>query len=179
MTHEIIIAGFGGQGIMLMGQLLAYAGMLEKKHVSWIPSYGPEMRGGTANCSVIVSDQVIGAPIVSEPTILIAMNNPSLFKFEQSVQAGGTIIVNSSLVSRDPLRDDVTTIKIPANDIADQLGIKRVANIVTLGAMLKKIDIVEKDSIIKSLNKVFNSKPDIVTLNTVAFERGQLDVIGK
>jgi 2-oxoglutarate ferredoxin oxidoreductase subunit gamma len=101
MTHEIVMAGFGGQGVMLMGQLMTYAGMLEGKHVSWIPSYGPEMRGGTANCSVIISDEPIGAPIVSEPTTVVAMNLPSLDKFEPVLQAGGNLIINSSLIERE------------------------------------------------------------------------------
>lgn len=139
MIEQVIMAGFGGQGVMSMGQLLAYSGMLEGKNVSWLPSYGPEMRGGTANCNVIVSDDEIGSPIVTEATAVIAMNLPSLDKFEHSVMPGGTLIINSSLIERKCSRTDIDVFYIPANEIADELGNNRVANMVMLGAYLKKL----------------------------------------
>jgi 2-oxoglutarate ferredoxin oxidoreductase subunit gamma len=142
MIEQVIMAGFGGQGVMSMGQLLAYSGMLEGKNVSWLPSYGPEMRGGTANCNVIVSDDEIGSPIVTEATAVIAMNLPSLDKFEHSVMPGGTLIINSSLIERKCSRTDIDVFYIPANEIADELGNNRVANMVMLGAYLKKTGIV-------------------------------------
>ena len=128
MTHEFIMAGFGGQGVMLMGQLMSYAGMFDGKHVSWMPSYGPEMRGGTANCSVVVSDQPVASPVVTEPTCAVVMNAPSLDKFAPTVVPGGCLLINSSLVTADPGRDDVKVFKVPANEIANELGNSRAAN---------------------------------------------------
>ncbi|MPN07225.1 hypothetical protein SDC9_154491 [bioreactor metagenome] len=173
MATEIIISGFGGQGIMLIGQLIAYAGMLDKKYVSWIPSYGPEMRGGTANCSVIVSDKIIGAPIVSEPQILIAMNNPSLDKFEALVRPGGIVILNSSLIERSSIRSDITTIGIRANDMANKLGNSKVANMIVLGAFLGVTKVVSSTSVLKTIHKVFNAKPELIHVNQIALEYGQ------
>lgn len=172
MTEEIIIAGFGGQGIMLMGQLMAYAGMLEKKHVSWIPSYGPEMRGGTANCSTIISDSSIGAPIVSEPTAVVAMNLPSVEKFQSVLQPGGVLIINCSLVKSIPTRTDIRVYLIPANDIAEEIGNNRVANMVILGALITAIDIVQAESVIKAFTKLFALKPEILPVNKQAILRG-------
>ena len=122
MSHEMILAGFGGQGVMLMGQILAYAGMLEEKQVSWFPAYGPEMRGGTANCAVIISDEPVGAPNVSEPGVVVVMNGPSLDKFEPMVKKGGVLIINSSLISREATRADIKVFKVPSNEIAAELG---------------------------------------------------------
>ncbi|NLW17622.1 MAG: 2-oxoacid:ferredoxin oxidoreductase subunit gamma [Firmicutes bacterium] len=147
MTHEIILAGFGGQGVMLMGQMLAYAGMTEGKNVSWLPSYGPEMRGGTANCTVVVSDKPVGSPLITRPGILVAMNLPSLDKFEDNVKPGGLLVYNSSLISRPPKRDDIEVLAVPANEIANELGNDRIANMVVLGALLGKKPIVENESI--------------------------------
>ena len=137
MTHEIIMAGFGGQGVMAMGKILVEAAMEEGKNVSWLPSYGPEMRGGTANCSVIVSDEPIGAPIVTEATAAIVMNRPSLDKFENDVIPGGALFINSSLIDKKASRDDIKVYYVPANDIANELGTDKVANIVMLGAYLQ------------------------------------------
>lgn len=176
MLQEIIIAGFGGQGVMLMGQLIAYAGMLENKNVSWIPSYGPEMRGGTANCSVIVSDSIIGAPIVSEPTVLIAMNLPSLEKFAPLIKFGGLAIVNSSLIDRFPNRSDISIIKVKANDIANQLGNSKVANMVILGALLEETKVVSGESVMKAFTKLFANKPELVSINQNAMAFGQSHV---
>jgi 2-oxoglutarate ferredoxin oxidoreductase subunit gamma len=173
MTHEIIISGFGGQGVMSMGQLLTYAGMLEGKNVSWLPSYGPEMRGGTANCSVIVADGMVGSPIVTEATAVIAMNLPSLEKFEGVVVPHGLLIINSSLVEKKAKRKDIDTYYIPANEIADELGNSRVANMVMLGAYLGKTGVVSPDSIIESLEKVLGpSKAHLIPVNQKALERG-------
>jgi 2-oxoglutarate ferredoxin oxidoreductase subunit gamma len=122
-TERIIMAGFGGQGVMSMGQLLTYAGMIEDKQVSWLPAYGPEMRGGTANCSVIVSDSLVGSPIITmDATCAIVMNLPSMLKFEKSLLPGGKLIINTSLVDREPSRDDIEVYRIPANAIADEVG---------------------------------------------------------
>ncbi|MDR3565867.1 MAG: 2-oxoacid:acceptor oxidoreductase family protein [Negativicutes bacterium] len=172
MTHEIIMAGFGGQGVMLMGQLITYAGMIENKHVSWIPSYGPEMRGGTANCSVIVSDEPVGAPIVTEPSVVVAMNLPSLDKFEPILKPGGTLIINSSLIERDSKRSDVTVYRIPSNDVAGELGNMKVANMVVLGAVIAVSGAVSYDSIMKAFSKMFAKKPELLAINEKAIRRG-------
>lgn len=173
MAHEVIISGFGGQGVMSMGQLLTYAGMLEDKNVSWLPSYGPEMRGGTANCSVIVSDDMVGSPIVTEATAVIAMNLPSLEKFEKAIIPHGLLIINSSLIERQAKREDIKTYYIPANEIADELGNSRVANMVMLGAYLEKTKVVSPDSIIESLKEVLgSSKAHLIPVNQEALKRG-------
>lgn len=172
MTSEIIMAGFGGQGIMLIGQLLTYAGMLENKQVSWIPSYGPEMRGGTANCSVIVSDEPVGAPIVTEPTALVAMNLPSLDKFEPQLQPDGIVIINSSLIERGARRSDIKAYLVPANDIAAELGNPRVANMVVLGALIAATGAVTAESVTKAFAKMFAKKPELLQINEAAIKRG-------
>ena len=178
MAQEIIISGFGGQGVMSMGQLLTYAGMLDGKNVSWLPSYGPEMRGGTANCSVILADDMIGSPIVTEATALIAMNLPSLETFEQALVPRGLLIVNSSLVNKKAKRDDIDAYYVPANEIADQLGNFRVANMVMLGAYLEKTQAVSLDSVMKSLREVLGpSKEHLIPINQKALERGAQLVI--
>lgn len=174
MTEQIIIAGFGGQGVMSMGQLLTYAGMLEGKNVSWLPSYGPEMRGGTANCNVILSDEMVASPIVTQASAVIALNKPSLEKFEKAVVPGGMLFINSSLVERKTLRDDIQAYYVPANEIADELGNSRVANSVVLGAYLAKTEeSVSPKSIIEALKKVLGpSKQDLIPLNEEALKRG-------
>lgn len=172
MTHEIIMAGFGGQGVMLMGQLMTYAGMLENKHVSWIPSYGPEMRGGTANCSVIISNEPVGAPIVTEPTTVVAMNLPSLEKFEPLLQAGGNLIINSSLIEKNAKRSDIKVYRVPSNDIANELGNAKVANMVVLGAVIAATGAVSYDSILKAFAKMFAKKPELLAVNEQAIRRG-------
>ena len=172
MTHEMIMSGFGGQGIMLMGQLMTYAGMIEEKNVSWIPSYGPEMRGGTAYCSVIVSDEPIGAPMVSEPNIVVAMNLPSLDKFEPVMRPGGVLIINSSLIEREAKRTDIKVCKIPANDIANELGNTKVTNMVVLGAIVAATSAVEIDSVLKAFAKMFAKKPALLEINEKALRRG-------
>ncbi len=179
MTHEIVMAGFGGQGVMLMGQLMTYAGMLENKHVSWIPSYGPEMRGGTANCSVIISDEPVGAPIVSEPTTVVAMNLPSLDKFEAALQAGGNLIINSSLIERSSKRSDVNVLLVPSNDIANELGNAKVANMVVLGTIIAATKAVSQESVLKAFAKMFAKKPELLAINEQAIKRGAALVNGK
>ncbi|KUO48789.1 MAG: 2-oxoacid:ferredoxin oxidoreductase subunit gamma [Desulfitibacter sp. BRH_c19] len=173
MLQEIIIAGFGGQGVMSMGQLLAYAGMLEGKHVSWIPSYGPEMRGGTANCAVTISDMEIGSPIVSEPNSVIVLNLPSLIKFEPTLVPGGLLLLNTLVAGQKYTRKDVSGYEIPAVEIADRLGNTKVANMVMLGAYLKATNVVSVDSVIESLKKVLpQRRHNLIPLNRQALELG-------
>ncbi len=173
MLERIIISGFGGQGVMLMGRLLAYAGMIEGKKVAWMPSYGPEMRGGTANCTVLISSNEIGSPIVSHPKILIAMNQPSLDKFEPNVRENGLIIINSSLIKREVKRKDVNIIKIPADDIAAKLGTPRATNMVVLGAYVKKSGAVKMETIFKALEKALTGpKQKLLDKNKEALKQG-------
>lgn len=170
---EIILAGFGGQGVMSMGQMLAYAGMIEEKNVSWIPSYGPEMRGGTANCAVVVTSGEVGSPIVTEPDVVVAMNLPSMLKFEPILKPGGILIYNSSLIEREDGRDDITVIAVPGNEVAGELGNSRVANMVVMGALLAKTNVVTEDSIKAALRKVLPShRHDLLDVNESAMERG-------
>jgi 2-oxoglutarate ferredoxin oxidoreductase subunit gamma len=136
MQTEIIISGFGGQGALFAGQVLAYAAMDEGYHVTWIPSYGPEMRGGTAHCTVIISDDDIGSPLVRNPSAAIVLNQPSLDKYEPLVASGGVLVVNASLVTRRAARADLRVIEIPANAVAEELGNHRLANLVLAGALL-------------------------------------------
>ncbi len=136
MQKEIIIAGFGGQGVLFAGQVLAYAGMDMGKEVTWIPSYGPEMRGGTANCTVVIADEEIGSPLVQYPPLAIALNLPSYDKYEPLIQPGGVLVVNQSMVDRGAKRTDITTVFVPANEIAEEIGDKRLTNMVTVGALL-------------------------------------------
>jgi 2-oxoisovalerate ferredoxin oxidoreductase beta subunit len=168
---RIIIAGFGGQGILLLGVGLAQAGMKAGYKVSWIPSYGPEMRGGTANCHVNLSDKRIGSPIVSKPDVLIVMNLPSLDKFEDSVKAGGLIVYDSSLIKRAPRRMDVRTLGIPATEIADELGNARVANMVMLGALIAETSIVDKEVVFDALPD-FIKRKNLIPLNRQAIDKG-------
>lgn len=173
-TERVICAGFGGQGVMSMGQLLTYAGMLEGKEVSWLPSYGPEMRGGTANCAVTVSDKPVGSPLIAgDATCAIVMNLPSLEKFESEVEPGGKILVNSSLIERKVERNDVEVHYIPANDLALELGNPKVANMIMLGAYLEANQTVEIDSVLEAFKKVFGpSKEKFVPLNKEALQKG-------
>ncbi len=147
MQQEVIVSGFGGQGVLFAGQLLAYTGMDEGKAVTWIPSYGPEMRGGTANCTVVISDEEIGSPFVKNPTAVIAMNLPSLDKYEPLVEKGGTLVVNTSMVNRKVERKDIKVVSIPANDIAEALGSKRSVNMVMLGALLANLDLLSIEAV--------------------------------
>ncbi|MDD5016573.1 MAG: 2-oxoacid:acceptor oxidoreductase family protein [Eubacteriales bacterium] len=173
MTNEIISAGFGGQGVLLLGQLITYAGMIEGYHVSWLPSYGPEMRGGTANCCVVVSDEPVGSPVVTEADAVIVLNRPSLDKFENSLKPGGKLFINSSLIEKKASRGDVNVYYIPANDIALSLGNVKVANMAMLGAYVKASGIVKKESIIKALGKALGEKKlHLIPINEQAFDEG-------
>lgn len=175
MNDFIICSGFGGQGVMSMGQILAYSGMIEKKEVSWLPSYGPEMRGGTANCSVIISDTPIGSPIVTtNATVVIVMNLPSLKKFESSLIPGGTLLVNSSLIKEEVTRKDINIYKIPVNDLAiEKCSNGKVANMIMLGAYIELSKSLGKDSILEGFLKIFGEKKaDLVPLNRKALEIG-------
>ena len=158
MTEKLIIAGFGGQGVILAGKLIAYAGMLEGKNVSHIPSYGVEMRGGTANCNVTVSDRAVGSPFVPHPSTLVVMNKPSLDKFEQTVRSGGNVFINSSLIDRESERDDVRVFYVPANNIAEKAGSGRASNMAIVGAVIAVTEIVTLTSIKRSLPEVVSKR---------------------
>lgn len=173
MLHEIIIAGFGGQGVMSMGQLLAYSGMHEDNYVSWLPSYGPEQRGGTANCSVIISDEPIGSPLIPYPTIAIVLNKPSFDKFEPLVVPGGLLIINSSLVDKKSARKDIKVIEVPASQLAIEIGESMVSNSILLGAFLKLSEAVSLNSVIEALKKVLpERRHNLIPINKVALEKG-------
>lgn len=173
MYQGVIMSGFGGQGVVKAGILLAYAGMIDGKHVTFFPAYGAEMRGGTANCSVVISSDEVTSPVVPRPDTVIIMNQPSLTRFESTVKPGGLVLINSSLVSQDPKRKDVTVVKIPANDIAEKIGTIKIANMVMVGAYIKKTNAVKLDSVINSLSKVFTrAKKDILKKNEEALKQG-------
>jgi len=173
MQNEIIISGFGGQGTLYAGQLLAYAAMDEGKHVTWIPSYGPEMRGGTANCTVVISDQEIGSPTVKYPKAVLAMNLPSLDKYEPLVVAGGCLIVNQSMVNRAVTRTDLRAVALPANEIAREVGNERATNMVMLGALLANMDILPIEALEKALkNHTAQRLQKFVEMNIQALRRG-------
>ncbi len=173
MTTQILIAGFGGQGVLFAGKCLAYEGLFENKEVSWLPSYGPEMRGGTANCSVILSDEPVGSPIVSNPDVLIAMNLPSLDKYEKETVSGGKIIVDSSLISRKVERGDVETYYVPATKLASELNIPTLANMIMLGKMIKATGIVSLESACEAMKKVVSVRhQDLLDANIKALNAG-------
>lgn len=151
MMKEFVFAGFGGQGMLLIGKFLAMACMLDGKHVSWLPSYGPEMRGGTANCSVIVSDEEIGSPLIENPDVVVAMNLPSLDKFESKVKPGGLLVINSSIIERKSARDDITVVYCDANRLAESVNNPKGANVAILGAMMAKCDIVDNDKMVEAI----------------------------
>lgn len=155
---DIIFSGFGGQGIQAAGKLIAYAGMLENKYVSFLPSYGPEMRGGTSNCHVIVSDDPIGSPILNSATVVMAMNRPSLDKFESYLESGGILLVDSSLVNRSPERKDIKVFEIPATQIASDMGNLAYANIIMLGKLINETGAVSAEYFEKGLKKVLPEK---------------------
>jgi 2-oxoglutarate ferredoxin oxidoreductase subunit gamma len=173
METRILIAGFGGQGVLLMGQLLSKAGMHENLDVCWMPSYGPEMRGGEANCGVVLADEPIGSPIVTEPDVAILMNRPSLDKFESAVIPGGSLLYNSSLIDREIDRTDVMVYAVPCNDIAAELGNPRVANIVMLGAFNALTNLLPMESLIEVLRETLGkSKEHLIPINQKALAAG-------
>lgn len=173
MNKEILIAGFGGQGILFSGKFLAYEGLIDGKEVSWLPSYGPEMRGGTASCSVVLSDDPVGSPIVSNPDVLIAMNLPSLDKYENDTVSGGKIFVDSTLISRSVVRTDVSAYYIPATKMANDNGTPTLANMIILGKMIKETGIVAFDSAVEAMKKVVSAKhADLLEANINALKLG-------
>lgn len=167
MTHEILLAGFGGQGILFAGKILAYSGLMDDKEVSWLPSYGPEMRGGTCNCSVCISDEPIGSPLVLEPSILIVMNTPSMEKFADAVKPGGVIIADSTMVDVKTDRTDVSAYYIPATQIAQENGLAGGANIVLLGKLFKETKIVTPETFKKAIEKVVPAKKAALAENNL------------
>lgn len=174
MTYETIMAGFGGQGLLFSGKVLAHAALIENKELSWLPSYGPEMRGGTCNCSVIVSDDPVGSPIIAHPNVLMVMNEPSLDKFEDQVAPGGTIFVDSSLISRKVKRDDVETVYIPATQMAKDMEAPSLANMVILGAIVEKLGCVNPDTVAEALKETISArKANLLDFNLRAVEAGR------
>ena len=173
MMDKVLLAGFGGQGVMFMGKILAYAGMLGNLEVCWIPSYGPEMRGGTANCSVILSDEEIHSPVIDQADGGIVLNKPSYDKFLSRIKPGGVLVVNSSIVHMDKVRDDIEIVAIPAGDMAHEIGNVNLANMVCLGALLPKLKLVTLDKIEKALDEVVGrKKPELYELNLTAIKKG-------
>lgn len=173
MTEEIIIAGFGGQGVLSMGQILCYGGVIEGKEVSWMPSYGPEMRGGTANCMVILSDLKISSPILNKFDTVIALNQPSLDKFEHSVKAGGLLIYESGTILNPPKRTDIDIVAIEASNEAAKLKNTKVMNMIILGAFLKKKPVITFDTALEALKKVLPERyHHLIPLNKEALEKG-------
>ena len=171
--QSILLAGFGGQGILFTGKVIAYAGLIENREVSWLPSYGPEMRGGTANCSITISDEPIGSPLIINPTALVAMNTPSLDKFVDNVLPGGVIVVDSTLISEKVARTDIKTFYVPATGLADEKGLKGLANMIILGKLLKEINFAGYDSVIAGLRKsVPARKAALVESNINAIKLG-------
>ena len=173
MQSEIMFAGFGGQGILLIGKVLAHAAMEEGYEVAWVPSYGPEMRGGTAYCTVVISDRPIGSPIIKNPLHLVAMNGPSLEKFAPTVKKDGIIFINSSLIAFGSNRDDVDELRVPVVDIAKDLGSVKAANIVALSAFVGRSGIVPMETLKNCIKEEFSQKPKLIPLNMEAVAAGE------
>lgn len=172
-TTEILIAGFGGQGVLFAGKVLAYAGLLAEKNVSWLPSYGPEMRGGTANCSVILSDDRVGSPIVSKPDVLIAMNLPSFLKYESAVKEGGMIVYDGTLIDAPHQREDISYFCVPATAVTEERGYQTLQNMVILGKVLKETEAVSMEFIEKAVVKVVPPKKSwLIEKNVEAIKIG-------
>lgn len=174
---KYVLAGFGGQGVLFIGKVLAQAGMLDHKSVTWIPAYGPEMRGGTANCSVIVSEKKIGSPTVGHPDIAVVMNTASYTKFLSSIVPGGTLFVNSSIVPELPEREDIQVVRVPVNELAHELGEDKIANIVMLGAMQAVSPVLDDNVVKEALTQLGGKKPELAELNLRAFRAGQEHVL--
>lgn len=173
MDNQFLIAGFGGQGVLLIGQLLTKAAMNEGKEVSWMPAYGPEMRGGEANCAVVISDEAIGSPLVTEPPFAVILNKPSMIKFVPTMETGGTLVYNASLIDEAPSRADIKAYPIPCNAIAEKIGNARTANMVMLGAILALNPVVSMDNAMEALKSVFGeSKAHLLPINRKAMEAG-------
>ncbi len=173
MQNETVIAGFGGQGVLFTGKVMAYTGMEDGLEVTWFPSYGPEMRGGTANCTVIISDDEIGSPQVLNPRAAIVMNQPSLDKYEELVVPGGYLAVNTSMTNRGAKRGDIEVIEVPATELAEEIGDKRLANSIMLGALAARADFLKMESLEKALVKSLpGGKKDLVEINLRALKKG-------
>ncbi len=173
MHQEIIISGFGGQGVLFAGQLLAFAALEEGRHVTWIPSYGPEMRGGTAHCTVVISDDEIGSPLVRRPTAALVLNPPSMTRYAPMVKPGGVLIVDSTLITERANRDDIREIDIPAKDIAAELGFSQIANVVMVGALLAATGVLKLETLDKILNERLGERHrQALEPNKLALRRG-------
>lgn len=171
---NMVFAGFGGQGVLFAGKVVAYAGLIEGRELSWLPSYGPEMRGGTANCSVCLSDEAIGSPLVTNPNVLVAMNRPSLEKFVNEVEPGGVILLDSSLIDVQVERDDVTTYYVPASTLAEENGLKGLANIILVGKLFKEVGFCSEETLDKALKKCIPArKASMLDFNRKAIEIGR------
>ena len=173
MQQEVMFAGFGGQGILLSGKILAQTAMEQGFEVAWVPSYGPEMRGGTAYCTVVVSDGPIGSPIIKNPGHLVAMNRPSLEKFAPVIKKGGIILINKSLIPIDSKRDDIDELSVEATGIANDIGSVKAANIVALSAFVARSNIVDFDLFVECVKKEFSKKPKLIPLNMEAVKKGR------
>ena len=172
-TTQILIAGFGGQGVLFAGKFLAYKGLVQEKQISWLPSYGPEMRGGTANCSVVISDTPVGSPIITNPDVLVAMNLPSLQKFVDAVVPGGKIILDATLIDAKVERDDVEVYYIPATQLAKDAGFATLANMILTGKVLKVIDVVSYDGNEETLKSFIPAKKaGLIDINCKALQLG-------
>ena len=168
---KIFFAGSGGQGVLMMGEIVTYAAMYQEKEATFLPSYGPEMRGGTANCTVIVSDTPISCPLIYESDVVVAMNKPSVLKFESLLKPGGVMFINSSLADLEPTRKDITVYKVPANEIAEKMGNSRAANMVMVGEVVRRTGVVSIEQGLKVVDKFFGSKKaSILELNKKAFK---------
>jgi 2-oxoglutarate ferredoxin oxidoreductase subunit gamma len=172
MIIKTFFAGFGGQGVLSMGYTLAYAAMLDDKYVTYFPSYGAEVRGGTANCTVAVGDEEIASPIASEPEYIVAMNKPSMLKFENWVTAGGSMFINTSLVDQAPTRADIEVIEVPANALANEVANERAANMVMFGSLVGKTRIVRPAAVHEAISRIFQSKAKVRDVNLKAFDHG-------
>ena len=173
MIIKTIFSGFGGQGVLMMGTSLAHSAMNNGYHVTYLPAYGAEMRGGTANCTVAISDEEIASPISSKPGYLVVMNAPSLFTFQNKVASGGTVFINSSIIDARPIRQDIKTLLAPCTDMAQELGNNRVANIIMMGAFIKKLNVVSPEIYLKSLETIMGSrKKALAEINRKAFAAG-------
>ena len=172
MLIKTILAGFGGQGVLSMGLSLAQAAMRECRNVTYLPAYGAEVRGGTANCTVAISDEEIASPVASSPEFVIAMNQPSMVRFQHRLQSGGVFFLNSSLINAEVMRGDIVVVKVPANTIAEQIGNSRSANVVMLGAFIKKSNLVNLDTLFEVLKEAFSKKKKLVAVNKEALQAG-------
>jgi 2-oxoglutarate ferredoxin oxidoreductase subunit gamma len=172
MLIKTLLAGFGGQGVLSMGLNLAEAAMLEGKNVTYLPAYGAEVRGGTANCTIAISDEEIASPVASSPEFIIAMNQPSAVKFQNHIQSGGLFFVNSSLVETEIVRGDIEIVRVAANRLADELGSPKAANMIMLGAFTRKSGLVELDSVLEALKQTLSSKKKLIEINEKALKTG-------